>query len=78
MTCATIIACAQVADRERAHAAARNVNGGDRVAQKFIGGSVLEGYAVKCPPLNIVAESLDQGVANKNLASLIENQRREA
>jgi hypothetical protein len=40
--------------------------------------SVLEGYAVKRPPLNIIAEGVDQGVASKDLTLLIENERREA
>jgi hypothetical protein len=69
---------AQVADREGAHGAARNINGRDGVAQKLVGGFVLKGYPVKRPPLNVGAEGFDQRTGGEDLAMLVENERREA
>jgi len=65
---------AEVATLEAALAKLR----GDRVSQQIIGGSVFQRHAILRPPMNIAGEGFDQMVGGKDLASLIENQRREA
>ncbi len=64
----------RVADRERPHDATRHIDGRNRITQKSIGGFVFERQPILRPPLNAVAERLDQIIGTKNLALIIENQ----